>query len=175
LEIREFTAEDLDALAAISADARTTAHLLYGPRDREVTRRHLRRVLARQTLRRRRTWELAVVTRRRDRLVGACELTLVSRSEADLGYVLGRRHWGHGYATELTRALVDAAFRQLAVARVSALVAVDNEASRRVLEKSGLSWEGLLRRHARAKGRWWDCHVYATNRRRWVADRGQRP
>jgi ribosomal-protein-alanine N-acetyltransferase len=107
-------------------------------------------------------------------VIGTADLALTSRREADLGYMLARRYWGHGYATEAASALVAIAFGTLGVERVRALVDVGNERSRRVLEKAGLRWEALLRRHAHAKGRWWDCHLYAIERRSWRATTAER-
>jgi len=63
----------------------------------------------------------------------------------DIGYVLAKRWHGRGYATEMTRALVDAAFRERGGERVYADVFVGNTASKRVLEKNGFEYEGLAR------------------------------
>jgi RimJ/RimL family protein N-acetyltransferase len=58
--------------------------------------------------------------------------------EPELGYRLRRSAWGHGYATEGARALIDHAFRQRGVQRVLAETMVVHTASRRVLEKCGM-------------------------------------
>ncbi len=58
--------------------------------------------------------------------------------EAHLGYRLRREMWGHGYATEGARFLVDRGFREYGVIRVSSTTYEHNLASRRVLEKVGL-------------------------------------
>jgi RimJ/RimL family protein N-acetyltransferase len=167
LLLRDFTAGDLTAMHAYAGDAQVLEHVLYEARDAAQLQAHLDRVLAGQRNRPRRAWELAIVVQRTGRVIGTCDLAVAGRREADLGYMLARRHWGHGYATEAATALVDHAFEQLAVERVYALVDVGNERSRRVLDKAGLHWEALLRRHAHAKGRWWDCHRYGLSRAEW--------
>ena len=58
---------------------------------------------------------------------------------AELGYRLRREVWGKGYGTEGSLALIDQGFRRHGVKRVTAIAYEDNRASRRVLEKSGLS------------------------------------
>jgi ribosomal-protein-alanine N-acetyltransferase len=168
LLLRDFVAADRPAFAAFATDTRLLSQLLYATRAGSELERQFARMLAHQQSQPRRAWELAVVTRRGGRLIGSCDLALSGRREADLGYMLARRHWGYGYATELARALVAVAFATLPVERVLAVVEVDNERSRRVLENAGLRWEALLRRHARAKGRWWDCHLYAISRVDWA-------
>ena len=117
----------------------------------------------------RRSYEFAVVVRRSGKLIGACDLALAGRREADIGYMLAPRHWGFGYGTEVAAALVDFGFRQLALERLSAVVAIENERSRRVLGNAGLVWEGLMRRAFRIAGRSWDCHRYTIDRPRWLA------
>lgn len=174
LVLRDFSPDDLPAMRAYAGDSQVLEHVLYEARDATQLRAHLDRVLASQRNRPRRAWELAIVVQRTGRVIGTCDLALTGRREADVGYMLARRHWGHGYATEAAAALVEHAFVQLAVERVYALVDVGNERSRRVLEKAGLRWEALLRRHAHAKGRWWDCHRYGLDRAEWLRTRGDR-
>ncbi|HVU22970.1 MAG TPA: GNAT family N-acetyltransferase [Opitutus sp.] len=70
----------------------------------------------------------------------------VEGAKVMFGYVLGRAHWGRGYATEALRFLVGWALAEPAVRRAWACCAVENAASIRVMEKAGLEREGLLRR-----------------------------
>jgi RimJ/RimL family protein N-acetyltransferase len=58
--------------------------------------------------------------------------------EPELGYRLRASAWGHGYATEGSRALVAKAFSVLGARRVYATTMVVNVASWRVMEKAGL-------------------------------------
>jgi RimJ/RimL family protein N-acetyltransferase len=59
--------------------------------------------------------------------------------EAALGYRLRKAAWGRGYATEGARALIRKGFTELGVRRVVATTYGDNLASRRVMEKAGLT------------------------------------
>lgn len=63
--------------------------------------------------------------------------------DALLGYRLRRAAWGQGYATEGVRALIDKAFSEPGVRRIVATTYEKNLASRRVMEKAGLT---LIRR-----------------------------
>jgi RimJ/RimL family protein N-acetyltransferase len=64
--------------------------------------------------------------------------------EASLGYRLRRSAWGKGYATEGARVLIRRGFAELGARRVVATTYQDNRASRRVLEKLGMT---LVRRY----------------------------
>lgn len=66
--------------------------------------------------------------------------------EVCFGYVLNREAWGNGYATEASRAVVAWAQRLSGTRRVYATCDAENLASIRVLEKTGLSLEGVLRK-----------------------------
>jgi RimJ/RimL family protein N-acetyltransferase len=80
------------------------------------------------------------------RLIGCTGLTFETPLRASTGYVLATNAWGHGFATEALRAMVDVA-REQRVARLYAIVHPDHPASMRVLEKCGFEREALLKRH----------------------------
>ena len=75
-------------------------------------------------------------------LIGMCGFD--SRPDGiELGYWLGVSFWGHGYATEAARAVIDYAFAELGHEVLQSGARVSNPASRRVLEKCGFQWTGV--------------------------------
>ncbi len=64
--------------------------------------------------------------------------------DVELGYRLRRSAWGKGYATEGSRALIARGFTELGVSRVFASTMAVNLASRRVMEKAGLTFVGIV-------------------------------
>jgi RimJ/RimL family protein N-acetyltransferase len=83
-----------------------------------------------------------LVTLRDKTVVGAVGLMLQDEAP-ELGYWLGVRHWGNGYATEALHAVIDYAFTDLGHDALQAGARVTNPASRRVLEKCGFQWTGV--------------------------------
>ncbi len=69
-------------------------------------------------------------------VVGAIGVEL-SKANAGIGYVLARKRWGRGYATEALRLVSDTLFRASSIDAIWAVCVTENPASRRVLEKSG--------------------------------------
>lgn len=169
LNLREFVATDFAAVHAYSSDPRVTRYLFFGPRDEQSTAEYLEELLASQRELPRTRFELAVEEIASGKLIGACDLSLIESNVVDLGYMLGAEQWGKGLATEIALALVDAAFFDLRAQRVISTVDVNNAASIRVLEKIGMRWEAVYRRHRRAKNRWWDCHLFTLPREVWEA------
>jgi ribosomal-protein-alanine N-acetyltransferase len=173
LRLRDFLKSDFDAIYAYSSDPRVTKFLFFGPRDEDSTVDYLEGLLASQEEIPRTRFELAVEQSASGRVIGACDLSLIERNVVDLGYMLGLADWGNGYATEIALALVDAAFFDLRADRIISTVDVNNQASIRVLEKIGMRWEAVFRKHRRAKNRWWDCHLFVLPREVWELSRTQ--
>lgn len=69
--------------------------------------------------------------------------------ELELGWLLLRRHWGRGYATEAAKAL-----RPLKQQRIISLIRTDNEASEKVATKLGSSKERELEYYGHRTGVW---------------------
>lgn len=83
-----------------------------------------------------------------------------SANRCVIGYNFLPSFWNFGYATEITKALVQYAFHMLDVERVEALAMQLNTASCRVLEKSGLLKEGILKHFANIEGHYYDVVYY---------------
>jgi len=77
-------------------------------------------------------------------VLGSTGLHLATPYRGITGYILVKSVWGQGYATEACRAMVDLA-RQLELQRIDADCHLEHVASARVLEKSGLLFEGIAR------------------------------
>ena len=73
---------------------------------------------------------------------GAIGVELDDPATGELGYWIGRPHWGRGYAAEAAAALVARA-RLLGLERLLAVADPENLRSRRVLEKTGFRAVGL--------------------------------
>ena len=62
---------------------------------------------------------------------------------AEIGYSLGSKWWGMGYATEAVQAVIRFGFCEVGLHRLSATCHPENTASERVLEKCGMRFEGI--------------------------------
>lgn len=73
-------------------------------------------------------------------------------ARAEIGYVLGRAHWGRGLMREALRGFCAAAFARAGLHRIEAEARPENEASNRLLAALGFTLEGRLRQRWQAKG-----------------------
>ena len=82
--------------------------------------------------------------------------------EIEIGYMLKRSAWGRGYATEATKRLLKFAFEETPLEELVATTDPENTASRRVLEKCGLVYEGIRQAYAV------DCPGFRITRQQWL-------
>jgi RimJ/RimL family protein N-acetyltransferase len=152
LILREFTEDDVDNLFELNSDPEVMRYITGGrPTPREVIRDEIipfhRAVYDR--LDRLGTW--AVESAAAGEFLGWFHFRPgpgTDITNVDLGYRLHRSAWNQGYATEGSRGLISMGFTDLGVERVFAHTMTVNAASRRVMEKCGLS----LVRTARYEG-----------------------
>ena len=89
------------------------------------------------------------VIARRDNgaIIGTCVLFNIDNvnRRAEIGYALGRDHWGGGYMQEAVARLIDHAFDTLKLHRIEAEIDPRNEASARGLLRLGFSHDGTLK------------------------------
>ncbi len=94
-------------------------------------------------------------------LMGSIGLIITPRHHrAELGYWLGVPFWNQGYMTEAARAVVEYAFGTLGLHKITASHFVRNPASGRVMEKIGMTREGILRQHVTKNDGFEDLVVY---------------
>ncbi len=85
------------------------------------------------------------IERRDDRAfcgIGAL-LRMPAGDDVEVAYRLARAAWGHGFATEAARALVEHGLHTLGLPRLVAVTYPENVASQRVLDKLGFERRGL--------------------------------
>jgi [ribosomal protein S5]-alanine N-acetyltransferase len=106
-----------------------------------------------------------VLQGRKDSVIrGGLDLRQAERHRLEFGYVLARAWWGQGLMTEALTEVVQWGLAQPTIFRISAVCDVENVGSARVMEKSGLVREGLLRRyliHPSMGNEPRDCFSYA--------------
>ena len=80
-------------------------------------------------------------------VIGSCVLFAYEEAHgrAELGYVIGQKHWGKGYAREAVQRLLGYCFENLQLRRIGARVDARNEASSGLLLRLGFRQEGCLR------------------------------
>jgi ribosomal-protein-alanine N-acetyltransferase len=107
-----------------------------------------------------------------DTCIGAISLVRApGHDRAEMGYWVGVPYWGCGYCTEAAWAIVGYGFEQMGLHRVCALHFAHNPASGRVMQKLGMTCEGILREHLKKGDRYIDLVTYGLLRSEWEVRR----
>jgi ribosomal-protein-alanine N-acetyltransferase len=139
LQLRLFTPDDLDELALIFSDSLVLKYLQPGKAaSREETNTALLSIIRHWHRHGYGRW--AVVHRATQKLIGYGGLRCFDGTP-ELVYLLDRPYWNCGLATELARGCLEYGFLRHKFQQVVALARPDNVASRRVMEKVGMSYE----------------------------------
>jgi ribosomal-protein-alanine N-acetyltransferase len=79
----------------------------------------------------------------------------------EMGYNIAEPFWGHGFAVEAARKMIQHVFLTYQVERLQLRIFEGNHASVRVAEKLGFSLDGILRSSLRRYERRWDIRIYS--------------
>jgi len=164
LQLKEISWNDLADIHELHSCPEVDEFNTLGlPVDIEETREVIRPLIEDQPNSPRKTLAWKIETKEMREFVGLAGMNL-SNNKFRLGeiyYKLMPDHWGKGYATEVSKALIKIGFDTLHLHKVEAGVATQNIASIHVLEKSGMTREGLRRKILPIRGKWVDNYHYA--------------
>lgn len=85
----------------------------------------------------------------------------VDHHRAEIGYVLAPEYWGNGLVTEAAKKIIEFGFDNMNLVRIQARCFVGNLASERVMQKAGMSFEGIIRKGMFVKGKHEDLKLYS--------------
>lgn len=156
---------DVDALAPYWSDPETMKYIGHSgdPWDREMVQERIAQAIERQRISGMCFWVARLSET--GEIIGQGGLVPIANTgpEIELGYRIGRPHWGKGYATEIARASAAHAFGPLKLDRLIAVTYPQNTGSRKVLLKAGFTELGLTDRYYNTT-----CTLYELTREGWA-------
>ena len=164
LIIQEVTWDDLDDIFILESSPEIDEFNTLGiPDNKNVTREHLRPFIGDQKaeVRKKYCWTIRLQTT--GEFIGLAGMTVTADrfKMGEIWYNLMPSHWGNGYATEVAKRLIRFGFEILNLHRIEAGVATENKRSIKVLEKAGMTIEGIRRKILPIRGDWVDNYHYA--------------
>jgi RimJ/RimL family protein N-acetyltransferase len=170
LSLRWISADDVEAFYAIYSDPEVMRYWSTPPLpDLAAAGRLIDDIHEKFKRRELLKWGIALGTD--DTLIGSVTLFHpdFTHRRVELGYALGRAHWGKGYMQETLKAVLTYAFEVLNFHRIEADVDPRNTASVRTLERLGFQREGYLRERWQVNGEIQDAFFYGLLRPDWDA------
>lgn len=100
------------------------------------------------------------------KIVGNCSFNTINHDTkcAEVGYWLSQQHQGKGIITRVVKHLINIAFNDLDMTKVQLSAAVDNQPSRRVAERVGMTLEGVLTNQEKIEDRILNHAIYGIKR-----------
>jgi len=144
LILRKYTENDFSAVHSYGSCRENLIYMLWGPNNEEQTREYINRSIERTEENPIKNYIYAVVLKETNKLIGGCEIALLSDYYAEIGWILHRDYWKQGYGAEMGKALLKFGFEELNLHRIIATCDVENYGSYRVMEKIGMRREGLF-------------------------------
>lgn len=144
LTLRKMKASDAADMFEYASLAQTTRYLTWRPhKNREYTKEYLEYLGTRYATGDFYDWALTLDSEG-GKMIGTCGFTRFDTQNdcAEIGYVLNPVYHGQGLAVEAAKEVIRFGFEVLGLHRIEAKYIVGNTASRRVMEKLGMSFEG---------------------------------
>ena len=162
LTMRKILPSDCADMYNYSCLPETSRYLLWSPHaNPRYTKKYLSFI---QSAYRNETfYDFALVDKASGKMIGTCGFVRfdTANDSAEVGYVFNPSYRDQGYATEALCAVLDFGFSKLGLHRIEARFMKDNLASRRVMEKCGMYFEGICRDMLIIKGKYEDIGICA--------------
>lgn len=139
LLLREFTKQDVDAVAEFRRNPRYLEYYYRPPYTREECARFVDKCIAWSKESPRCKFQLAITDRSNEVLLGDCGVRTegIESRRGDIGYELSPVYWGQGFASEAVRVILQVGFEDLDLDEIEARCVVANKRSVRLLHRLG--------------------------------------
>ncbi|ANC76290.1 GCN5 family acetyltransferase [Fictibacillus phosphorivorans] len=162
LLLRKITIEDAEDMFQYGSDEEVSRFVTWDTHQTlEDTKEFIQFVLTKYENGDLAPW--GIVRKETNELIGTIDFVSwhLNHKTAELGYVIAKKYWGQGIATEAGKEILNYGFKNMNLVRIQARCFVENGGSERVMKKLGMSYEGTLRKSMFAKGKHRDLNVYA--------------
>jgi len=171
LVLRKLVASDAEEYYAFASDPEVAAQTTWAKHETlRDSEEFLTRVEERVALRQAYHWGIRLKSN--GKLIGRTGIIHIDdvHDKAEIGYALSRDYWNQGIVTEATRPIIKYMLEEIEMNRLEARCNDSNPGSYRVMEKLGMSFEGLMRKQLRIKGSFVDQRLYAILRSDHIGD-----
>ena len=164
LQLKEINMDDLETIHALYSLPEVDEYNTMGiPENIDKTRELILPMIAAQTAENRTSYSWKIVRKDSGEFIGMAGVNFsINRFKlGEIYYELFPSQWGQGFATEVAKTLIKCGFDVFHLHKVEAGVATENTRSIKVLEKCGMTREGLRRKILPIRGEWKDNYHYA--------------
>jgi len=159
LELEEISIQDLDTVHHLHSLPEVDEFNTLGiPKNPDETKNIIQKDIDDQSKSQRSRFCWKIILKENNKFAGLAGMFLSNDrfKMAEFYYKFFPEFWGRGYATEAAKRLIQFGFEDYNLHRIEAGVATQNLASIKVLEKAGMTNEGIRRKILPIRGEWKD-------------------
>ena len=162
LLLRRVVNTDLNEMFELRSDTDIMKHI---PRpilkNLEEAKEHIASIDAKIESSKRINW--AITLKSNDKLIGVAGFHRIDTENyrAEIGYIIHPSHSGQGLISEIVKKIIDYGFNTMNLHSIEAVIAPENIASEKFLEKNGFVQEGFFKENQFFEGRFLDSVVYS--------------
>ncbi|WP_163102231.1 GNAT family N-acetyltransferase [Peribacillus alkalitolerans] len=168
LKLRKLTMNDIEDIFTYASDDEVSKYVTWDSHRTLIdTKSYLNFVLGQYEKHQLAPWGIEL--KENPGIIGTIDFVSwqPKHNRAEIGYVLAPSLWGIGLMTEASQALIKFGFEKMDLIRIQARTLLDNKGSQRVLEKSGMIFEGVLRKEIFIKGKHHDVRMFSIIKEEW--------
>lgn len=170
LLLRKITLQDAEDMYEYTSNPTVSQYVSWEPhRSLTDTRGYIHFGLQQYTLHRLAPWGIEL--KENNKLIGTINFVAWQprHQTAEIGYALSELYWNKGFITEAAKSVLSFGFNEMNTIRIEARCLVENIGSQRVMEKSGMTLEGVIRKGLFIKGKHRDIMLYSILREEFEA------
>jgi len=164
LVLKEISWDDLENIHLLHSIPEVDRYNTLGiPKNLDTTRKVVEDIIDAQKISPQKSYTWNIILKKANEFIGMAGMNLSHDKyrTGEIYYKLIPIHWNKGYATEVSKMLIQCGFENFNLHRIEAGVATENKNSIKVLKKSGMTYEGLRRKILPIRGKWIDNYEYA--------------
>ncbi|QST01162.1 GNAT family N-acetyltransferase [Pontibacillus sp. ALD_SL1] len=162
LLLRRITSEDLDDMYEYVSNEEVTKYVTWeAHRSLSDTKEFIKYALSQYEDKDLSPW--GIEYKSNGKFIGTIDFVSweVNHHVAEVGFAISQDYWGKGITTEAVNELIKFGFTHMNLVRIQARCLVENRGSECVMEKAGMSFEGILRKSMLVKGKHHDLKIYS--------------
>ncbi len=166
LILRKMTMDDTEDMFEYASDPEISIHSTWESHiSIEATRDFLERIMKAYEENQVAGW--GVVLKENNKLIGTSGYVnwSTNHNRAEIGYAISRSLWNKGLMTEAVNEVIRFGFNKMELNRIEARCKLENIGSERVMQKVGMTMEGILREQVFMKGSYHDLKLYSLLRK----------
>ncbi len=164
LILRELKIEDLEDFSKVGNDKEISyfSNYIPYPLTGDKAKKVAEKIIEGARKKKRDHYELAILLKKGKKLIGMVNIYSLNYKDkkAKIGYWIGKHYRRKGYAFEASKSMIEFAFSNLNLNKITGNTLAENKASNNLLKKLGFKKMGIAKKDRFVDGKFMDCNIW---------------